>query len=153
MNLGTPLNVLFIIIKVKILVLIKCSYNPSPHFCWLFSLHTWCLFWCPFLDPHLTTYSPNIFIVVFDLGMCTLCKLGLPGDLLRGYWQVWVVCGHEICRFSLRISGKRRWSCWTTWFVAPDKHLRFHTWHRCATSFFLTSFLFGWWNSEQANRR
>ena len=47
-------------------------------------------FWCLFLDPHLTTYSSTIFIgvqiiVEFDLGMCILCKLGLPGDLLRSY--------------------------------------------------------------------
>ena len=81
-----------------------------------------------------------------------LMKLGHPGDLLRGYWQFWAVCDHESCKFSLRINGKRKWSCWITWFVAPNKHLRFHTWHRCVT-FFLPNFLLIWVvKSEQVNR-
>ena len=57
-------NILFLT-KMKILILVKCSYRSSQ-FCWLLTLeelaYIWACrlisfknmsFWCPFLDPHL----------------------------------------------------------------------------------------------------
>ena len=52
-------------------------------------------FWCPFLDPHLTTYHSNIgfqVIAMLDKHLSTLLSILLSGvsDLQQLYWE----CGH-----------------------------------------------------------
>ena len=74
------MTILFII-EVKTLVLINLSYR-SPQLEWLpyfehviMCLLNTSLFWCPFLDPHLTTYHSNIgvhIIAMLDIATSTL---------------------------------------------------------------------------------
>ena len=69
---GARLNIFFVN-KGNILVLTKWSYNPpkeveyGPRMIRIF----WApIFWCPFLDPHLTAYHSNIGVHILPMSEC-----------------------------------------------------------------------------------